>query len=57
MINEEKVKTAVRIFRYVTGKPDFSPSDTMKWAGLPAELAGTDTYKANFKSYQMHFEQ
>ena len=57
MAIEEKVKTAVRIFRHVTGKPDFSPSDAMQWAGLPAELAGTDTYKATFKSYQMHFEQ
>jgi hypothetical protein len=59
MVFEEKVKNAVRIFRHVatTGKSDFSISDAMKWAGIAAELADTETYKANFSGYRLHFEQ
>ena len=59
MLFEKKVKNAVRIFRHVTttGKFDFSTSDAMKWAGLAAELAVTETYKADFALYQRHVEQ
>jgi hypothetical protein len=59
MVFEEEVKNAVRIFRHVptTGKSDFSPSDAMKWAGIAEELADTETYKANFAGYQLHFDQ
>jgi hypothetical protein len=59
MVYDEEVKKAVRIFRHVptTGERDFSPSDAMKWAGLPAELADTATYKSDFAGYRHHFEQ
>jgi hypothetical protein len=57
MVFEEKVINAVRIFRHVAGKPDFSPSDAMKWAGLAAELADTAIYKVEFDRYRKYFEQ